>query len=175
MILSNSLPVASSMPTPDIMSSNDLRLDTSISATRVQYLGPQKSVSRRSFPIPAFSWSLFISMNFSTSARTFPGLQWKTSLTSIIFPPVRCLIQRCTQTTGKENDDCYRFRSRRISPLQGVGREGDCAAQRQRSFTRFGRRCQLDRYDLLAHLRKFEIPVHRFSDERWRKAVATSR
>src|SRR5256885_13068575 len=63
----------------DIICSNESRSGTSISDTIGQYCSEQKSVMTRIFGIPTFSLSFDIATNFSTIARTLPGLQYMIS------------------------------------------------------------------------------------------------
>src|SRR5918993_4069251 len=63
----------------DIICSNACRSDTSVSATSVQYCSAQKSVMMRMRGMPTFSPSFDIATNFSTIARTLPGLQYMMS------------------------------------------------------------------------------------------------
>src|SRR3954447_24292426 len=63
-------------------------LCTSISETTVQYRSAATSVMMRILGSPRFSLSLDMALNFSTSARTFPGLQYMMSRMSNMLPPV---------------------------------------------------------------------------------------
>src|SRR5215468_6591916 len=85
MIFSNSFMSASDAPGgPAIMSSNALRVGTSISDTSVQYRSAHMSVMMRIFGMPARSLSFDMAKNFSTMGRTLPGLQYMMSRTMYI-------------------------------------------------------------------------------------------
>jgi len=75
-------PSSSLIPCICIIRSNSARSATSISAITVQYCSAQKSVMMRICGTLYFVPIAFMVLNFSTSGRTLPGLQFMISRTT---------------------------------------------------------------------------------------------